>query len=461
LDVRAQHQVPLDHTGKTPGRITVFAREVVAAATAGTPAAAELPHLIFLQGGPGFESPRVCDTGGWVKSACEKFRVLLLDQRGTGNSTRVSAAALARLPSDAAAADFLSHFRADAIVADCEAVRAALGATHVSLLGQSFGGFCACTYLSFHPGALREALITGGLAPLPAQPCPASADGVYAALYPRVATQTAKYYARFPEDVAKVARIVRHLADAPGGGVDLPSGGRLTPRGLQLLGWAFGGAGGFEGLHYLLESAWEADLAAAAAGGGGGCDATSAHANVAGEALSLTFLRGFEATLPFDTNPLYALIHEACYANGGATGWAAQRALDAEGGALGAALDPVAAARAGRPVPFTGEMVYPFMFDDIASLRPLKGVAHALAARDWPASLYDAHALSRNTVPVAATAYYCDMYVDFELAQRTAAGIAGCRVWTTSEYMHSGVREDGPRVFSMLLAMARGEEPLR
>jgi pimeloyl-ACP methyl ester carboxylesterase len=455
-------QVPLDHTGVTPGRITVFAREVVAAGTAGTPAAAELPYLVFLQGGPGFESPRVGETGGWVKTACEKFRVLLLDQRGTGNSTRVSAAALARLPSDDAAADFVSHFRADAIVADCEAVRSALGATHFSLLGQSFGGFCACTYLSFHAGALREALITGGLAPLPAQRCPASADAVYASLYPRVATQTAKFYARFPEDVAKVGRIVRHLADAPGGGVALPSGGRLTPRGLQLLGWAFGGAGGFEGVHYLLETAWEADLAAVAAagsgGGGGGDNATSA---AAGEALSLAFLRGYEATLPFDSNPLYALIHEACYANGGATGWAAQRALDACGGTLGAVLDPVAAARAGRAVPFTGEMVFPFMFDDIASLRPLKGVAHALAAREWPASLYDAQALSRNAVPVAATAYYEDMYVDFELAQQTAAGIRGCRVWTTSEYMHSGVREDGARVFGTLLAMARGEEPLR
>ncbi len=461
--------MPLDHTGGAAGRITVFAREVVAAATAGTPATAELPLLVFLQGGPGFESPRVGEAGGWVGKACEKFRVLLLDQRGTGLSTRVSAAALARLPGAAAptpqrrsagadaAADFLSHFRADAIVHDCEAIRAALAgaakASPWSILGQSFGGFCACTYLSFHPHALKEALITGGLAPCLPLRCPDAADAVYASLFPRVATQTAKYYARFPQDAAVMRRIVAHLAGAPGGGVDLPSGGRLTPRGLQLLGWGFGGAGGFEAVHYLLESAFDADCASAAAGG-------TAAPSDASSPLSLAFLRGYEHTLPFDTNPLYALLHEASYANGGATNWAAQRALDSNA-ALAAAFDPLAAVAEGRPVPFTGEMVFPFMFEDIAALRPLKLTAHALAAREWPATLYDVSVLAANKVPVAATAYYEDMYVDFVLAQATAAGIAGCRQWVTSEFMHSGVHEDGPRVLSTLLAMARDEEPVR
>jgi hypothetical protein len=36
-----------------------------------------------------------------------------------------------------------------------------------------------------------------------------------------------------------------------------------------------------------------------------------------------------------------------------------------------------------------------------------------------------------------------------------------CNSQVTSSYMHSGVREDGPRVFNTLLAMARDEEPLR
>jgi pimeloyl-ACP methyl ester carboxylesterase len=372
------------------------------------------------RGGPGFESPRVSETGGWVKAATEnKFRVLLLDQRGTGLSTPLSPPALASLPT-AVAVSLLTHFRADAIVNDCEAIRSALGVTKWSLLGQSFGGFCSCTYLSFHQEALKEALITGGLAPCPALRCPEAVDTVYAALYPRVATQTHKYYSRFPEDVAAVQRIVLHLADAPGGGVDLPSGGRLTPRGLQLLGWGLGSSGGFEALHYLLERAWDSDLAALAAG----------RAEKASK-MSLAFLKGFEATLPFDSNPLYALIHEACYANGGATRWAAQRALDADP-TRAAAFDPVAAAREGRPVPLTGEMVFPFMFDDIASLRPLRTVADALAEHEWPATLYNVDMLRQNSVPAAATAYFEDLYVDCNLALETAAVIKGLRPWVRS-----------------------------
>lgn len=34
-------------------------------------------------------------------------------------------------------------------------------------------------------------------------------------------------------------------------------------------------------------------------------------------------------------------------------------------------------------------------------------------------------------------------------------------MWVTNEFLHSGVREDGPRVFKTLLAMARDEEPIR
>ena len=34
-------------------------------------------------------------------------------------------------------------------------------------------------------------------------------------------------------------------------------------------------------------------------------------------------------------------------------------------------------------------------------------------------------------------------------------------MWTTSEYMHSGVREDGARILKKLMAMARDEDVLR
>lgn len=438
--------VPLDHwaSASSSQTISVYAREVTAPDKADSKSLGDAPWLFYLQGGPGFESPRPSEAGGWIAKAIELgFRVLLIDQRGTGRSSRISARALTTQFSSATeAADFCSHFRADSIVADCEAIRHALGVKSWTGLGQSFGGFCLCTYLSFAPAALKEALLTGGLAPVMAGKCPEAVDEVYTRLFARVMTQTGKFYARFPADEQLVRDIVVYLAEQPGGGVDLPSGGRLTPQMLQLLGWSFGSASGFETVHYLLESAWESDL-------------RGIHAP---KALSLSFLRGFENSLAFDTNPLYALLHEACYGNGGATDWSAQRVRDSP--QFCAALDPVAVARAGKPVPFTGEMVFPFMFDDIVSLRGVKDVANELARRNWR-PLYDVQALSLNKVPVAATAYWEDMYVDFNLASATASAITGARMWVTNEYTHSGVREDGPRVLKTLLSMARGEEPLR
>jgi pimeloyl-ACP methyl ester carboxylesterase len=127
--------VPLDHDAPGGPRITVFAREV--AADDGL----DRPLLLFLQGGPGNESPRptrLPDSPGWLGRALEDFRVLLLDQRGTGRSSPVG-----RLEgmTPAAQAGHLACFRADAIVRDAEALRAHLGSPPWSVLGQSFGGF--------------------------------------------------------------------------------------------------------------------------------------------------------------------------------------------------------------------------------------------------------------------------------------------------------------------------------
>ena len=56
------------------------------------PEGATKPFLVYLQGGPGFEAPRPTGSPrgpGWLDRALQDFRVLLLDQRGTGRSTPV------------------------------------------------------------------------------------------------------------------------------------------------------------------------------------------------------------------------------------------------------------------------------------------------------------------------------------------------------------------------------------
>ena len=61
--------------------------------------------------------------------------------------------------------EYLKHFRADSIVRDAELIRRQLVGEGEpwSVLGQSYGGFCAVTYLSMHPQGMREAFIAGGL----------------------------------------------------------------------------------------------------------------------------------------------------------------------------------------------------------------------------------------------------------------------------------------------------------
>ena len=79
-------KVPLNHfaaDSSKEDRIEVFAREVVSIDKADAAKRKDLPYLLFLQGGPGFEAARPAEIGGWLGAATESFRVLLLDQRGT------------------------------------------------------------------------------------------------------------------------------------------------------------------------------------------------------------------------------------------------------------------------------------------------------------------------------------------------------------------------------------------
>src|SRR2546430_1854380 len=155
--VLTEHEfpIPLDHSRPNGERISVFAREV------SDPDGLDRPFLVFFQGGPGHEASRPTRNPsgpGWLDRALKEFRVLMLDQRGTGRSSPVGT-----LPglTPRQQADYLTHFRADAIVRDAEWIRRELGIERWSVLGQSFGGFCVTAYLSCAPRSLREAFITG------------------------------------------------------------------------------------------------------------------------------------------------------------------------------------------------------------------------------------------------------------------------------------------------------------
>ena len=48
-------------------------------------------------------------------------------------------------------------------------------------------------------------------------------------------------------------------------------------------------------------------------------------------------------------------------------------------------------------------------------------------------------------------------YVDFALSEEGVRTIGNTRAWITNEYPHSGLHDDGGRVFSHLQAMLSGE----
>ena len=87
-------------------------------------------------------------------------------------------------------AQFLSCFRADNIIRDCEHLRKSVyGGRKWSTLGQSYGGFLTLCYLSMAPEALNACYVTGGLAGLNA-----CAEDVYERTFPRVAEKNRHYY---------------------------------------------------------------------------------------------------------------------------------------------------------------------------------------------------------------------------------------------------------------------------
>jgi pimeloyl-ACP methyl ester carboxylesterase len=412
-----EFEAPLDHDKPSGEKLSLFARAV----RSSKKSAADLPWLVFLQGGPGFPGPRPLANSGWLKRALDDYQVLLLDSRGNGRSSVVLVQTLARRGDARAQADYLMHFRADSIVRDAEWVRRQLAGENErwSVLGQSYGGFCAVSYLSAHPEGLREVFITGGVPPLEA-----SADDYYRQTYPEVARKTRRFFDRYPQDRGRCERILEHLHRNE---VILPTGSRLSVRRFQQVGFMLGFDDGMENLHYLLEDAF--------------CK------GVSGDELSYPFLRAFESAQSFEANPIFAVLHEMCYTQESASRWAAHRVR---------AEFPDTEWAPGREPAFTGEMIYPWMFDDYRELRPLREVADLLANEErWP-RLYDVARLARNDVPSAAVVYAQDMYVPRSLSEETAGRIAGMKVWLTNEFEHNGLRASD-RVFERLMAMRRDD----
>ncbi|KAI9305927.1 Alpha/Beta hydrolase protein [Cunninghamella echinulata] len=408
---------PLDYNNtESKETIKVFVRQLVPINKVSQ--VKSLPFLLYLQGGPGFEvaSPASAQSG-WIKVAFEQgFQVLLLDQRGTGLSSPVSAGSLEWFTSDDDKVKYLTNFRADSIVRDCEFIRLALtkdrSATEekrISLLGQSFGGFCITTYLSLFPKSIHRAYITGGVPPLVNTP-----DPVYRALYPRILKKNKLYYKKFPQDINRVRHIYQYLWENK---VTLPNGGNLSPRRFLQLGILFGGSGGYDTLHETITFCTQ-DLKQM-------------------KKLSYKTLNHIQQLQNWDTNVFYCILHEAIYCQDNQSSrWSAERVLREEfKEEFEWRFDQL---KEDQPINFTGETIYPFMLEDYAELKPLANVANKLAEHPW-GQLYDVPTLNQldtSTMQLSGVSYFDDMYVDRELSEKTALEINGFQQWITNEYAH-------------------------
>ena len=181
-----------------------------------------------------------------------------------------------------------------------------------------------------------------------------------------------QYFARYPADQARLRELARHLA-----GTDerLPTGERLTARRLRQVGIRLGADLGFDALHYLFEDPF---------------------VTVGGtRRLSRAFLADVGALVSYAGRELYAVLHEAIYAQGAATHWAAQR-VRGEFPTMAEDADP---AWPGTPVPPHRRAHLPLAAARGPGARPARGAADLLAAKDDFPALYDRQALSPQHRP--------------------------------------------------------------
>ena len=433
--------VPLDYFGAIsllppdqdsrmiPDRINLFAREYVRDGHESD------PRLVYFQGGPGSAGPRMAPIGSWLDTALDHFRVVLIDERGTGNSHPLDAAALAAVRAPEAQALYLSCFRQDSIVRDAEILRQELqGDVPWAALGQSFGGFTVTCYLSQAPQGLSEAYITAGLPSLTEH-----ADSVYRLTYQEMAKRNRQFFGRYPGDEGTAWYVASHLADVE---EFLPTGERLTPARFREIGIVLGYSYGLEQLHFLLEDpVWR----------------------VGGQRkLRPQFLSRVGKLLSYADNRLYGVIHDSSFAqrSSGATGWSAQRVraefpefmLPAPSAGASGESDLRKEKMGFR---FTGEHVYPWQIEQDPALAPLVEAAECLAfERRWP-ELYSCATLAENTVPAAAWMYIDDVFVPYSISHTTAQQIRGLKPLISNTYHHDGLRTGGPKMIESLIEAVR------
>ena len=176
-------------------------------------------------------------------------------------------------------------FRADSIVRDAEFIREVLSRGALEPARPEFRRLCSLTYLSLFPRSLHEVYLTGGVAPIGR-----SADEVYRATYQRVADKNRAFFTRFPmpRPGQPAGQPLAPLRCAPAQR-PAPDGGAVAAAG----GWIWGPAWR---LSRHFTTCWKTP--------------SSANASTPPSSIRCRPMQ------PFNTNPVFAILHELIYCEG-------------------------------------------------------------------------------------------------------------------------------------------------
>jgi pimeloyl-ACP methyl ester carboxylesterase len=229
----ARLSVPLDRTGATPGRVSLFVGRVRAQRRPSRGA------VFVLAGGPGQSASEAFggDGLGILDPALRRRDLIVFDQRGTGRSGLLRCPALERsnLFDAGLAAGRCArrlgarrhHYTSRASVEDIESIRRELGYPRITLFGTSYGVKVALGYALTYPGNVERLVLDSVVEP-------AGPDPLYIpslAAVPRVLSTLCRFrchaFTRDPLD--DLETLVRRIAGRPLRGYVVDRRGRRRP----------------------------------------------------------------------------------------------------------------------------------------------------------------------------------------------------------------------------------------
>jgi pimeloyl-ACP methyl ester carboxylesterase len=212
----ARLSVPLDRSGETPGRVSLFVTRLRARPRPRRGA------IFALAGGPGQSATDSFggDGLGMLSPAFRRRDLIVFDQRGTGRSGVLRCRPLERsnLFDAGTAAGRCArrlgarrhHYTSTATVEDIEAIRRELGVARITLYGTSYGVKVALGYALTYPGNVERLVLDSVVEP--AGPDPLYLPSLAAA--PRVLRALCRFRCRsFTRDpLADLGALVRRMA---------------------------------------------------------------------------------------------------------------------------------------------------------------------------------------------------------------------------------------------------------